>query len=133
MLVNAALNVVLVRVLGFRGLALGTSIAALFNAATLLLSSCATICTASTTAASSARSRGSRPPPVRWGSSPLLLNQMLEARWPGGALVLQIVRLSITIGVSLVVLGSRRRGCSASASSTTEWRSWHAGSADDRR
>jgi hypothetical protein len=33
------------------------------------------------------------------------LNQMLETRWPGGALVLQIVRLSITIGVSLVVLG----------------------------
>jgi putative peptidoglycan lipid II flippase len=36
-LVNAALNVALVRVLGFRGLALGTSIAALFNAAALLL------------------------------------------------------------------------------------------------
>ena len=32
------------------------------------------------------------------------LNEMLEARWPGGALVVQIVRLSITIGVSLVVL-----------------------------
>ena len=31
---------------------------------------------------------------------------MLETRWPGGALVLQIVRLSITIGVSLVVLGA---------------------------
>ena len=35
-LVNAGLNVMLVRVLGFRGLALGTSIAALFNAVTLL-------------------------------------------------------------------------------------------------
>ena len=34
-----------------------------------------------------------------------LLNEMLESRWPGGALLLQIVRLSITIGVSLVVLG----------------------------
>ena len=34
--VNATLNVVLARVLGYRGLALGTSIAALFNAAGLL-------------------------------------------------------------------------------------------------
>ena len=35
-LVNAGLNIMLVRVLGYRGLALGTSIAALFNAVTLL-------------------------------------------------------------------------------------------------
>ena len=33
---NIALNVILVRVLGFRGLALGTSIAALFNAVVLI-------------------------------------------------------------------------------------------------
>jgi putative peptidoglycan lipid II flippase len=103
-LVNAGLNVVLVRVLGFRGLALGTSIAALFNATTLLivlrnhlhgihdgriLGAFARI-----TAAAGAM-----------GLVAAALNQMLETRWPGGALVLQIVRLSITIGVSLVVLG----------------------------
>ena len=35
-----------------------------------------------------------------------LLNRMLETRWPGGALLMQIVRLSITIGLSLVVLGA---------------------------
>ena len=34
--VNATMNLVLVRVLGYRGLALGTSIAALFNAGALL-------------------------------------------------------------------------------------------------
>ena len=34
--VNLALNLMLVRVLGFRGLALGTAIAAMFNAGTLL-------------------------------------------------------------------------------------------------
>ncbi len=34
--VNLALNIVLVRVMGYRGLALGTAIAALFNASTLL-------------------------------------------------------------------------------------------------
>lgn len=103
-LVNAGLNVVLVRVLGFRGLALGTSIAALFNAATLLivlrnhlhgihdgriLGAFARI-----TAAAGAM-----------GLVAALLNQMLETRWPGGSLVLQIVRLSITIGASLAVLG----------------------------
>ena len=70
-LVNAGLNVVLVRVLGFRGLALGTSIAALFNAGTLLHRSAQPTAAASTTAASSARSRGSPPLPVRWDSSPL--------------------------------------------------------------
>lgn len=37
MIVNVALNLMLVRVLGYRGLALGTAIAALFNASTLLL------------------------------------------------------------------------------------------------
>ena len=35
--VNATLNILLVRMFGFRGLALGTSIAALFNAVTLLV------------------------------------------------------------------------------------------------
>ena len=34
--VNAALNIILARLIGYRGLALGTSIAALFNAAGLL-------------------------------------------------------------------------------------------------
>jgi putative peptidoglycan lipid II flippase len=36
-LVNAALNIVLVNVMGYRGLALGTSVAALFNATTLFV------------------------------------------------------------------------------------------------
>jgi len=103
-LVNAGLNVVLVRVLGFRGLALGTSIAALFNAVTLLLVLRNHLhgihdgrilgAFARITAAAGAM-----------GLVAAALNQMLEARWPGGALVVQIVRLSITIGVSLVVLG----------------------------
>ena len=66
---NAGLNVMLVRVLGFRGLALGTSIAALFNAATLLTCSDAS-CTEFTTAGSSAHSCASAPQPARWGSSP---------------------------------------------------------------
>ena len=36
-LANALLNIALVRVMGYRGLALGTSIAALFNAALLMV------------------------------------------------------------------------------------------------
>ena len=39
------------------------------------------------------------------GLAAALLNQFLESRWPGGALLLQIARLGSTIGVSLVVLG----------------------------
>ena len=39
-LVNAGLNIMLVRLLGYRGLALGTSIAALFNAVDLAHHSC---------------------------------------------------------------------------------------------
>jgi putative peptidoglycan lipid II flippase len=103
-LVNAGLNIGLVRVLGFRGLALGTSIAALFNAATLLVVLRTHLhgihdgriigAFAKIAAASGAM-----------GVVAALLNQVLEARWPGGALLLQIVRLSITIGVSLVTLG----------------------------
>jgi hypothetical protein len=103
-LVNAGLNIALVRVLGFRGLALGTSIAALFNAVTLLvvlrnhlqgihdgriLGAFARISIAA----------------GAMGVVAALLSQLLETRWPGSALLLQVVRLSITIGVALVVLG----------------------------
>jgi putative peptidoglycan lipid II flippase len=103
-LVNAGLNIALVRVLGFRGLALGTSIAALFNAATLLVilrthlhgihDGRILAAFAKITAAAGAM-----------GVVAGLLNQTLETRWPGGASLLQIVRLSVTIGASLVALG----------------------------
>ena len=104
-LVNAGLNVMLVRVLGFRGLALGTSIAALFNAAALLIllrrelhgihegriiSSFVRIAAAA----------------GAMGVAAALLDRMLETRWPSGVLLMQVVRLSITIGLSLIVLGA---------------------------
>ena len=104
-LVNAALNVLLVRALGYRGLALGTSIAALFNAVTLLtllrhhlgglqerrvLSSFARITVASAVMGV-----------VAYGVS-----NLIEARLAGSSLVLQIVRLAVTIGVSVVVLAA---------------------------
>jgi len=103
-LVNAGLNLVLVRVLGFRGLALGTSIAALFNAATLL-----TMLRRELHGIHEARIAGAfariAAAAGAMGLVAALLNQVLETRWPSGALLAQVVRLTTTIGVSLVVLG----------------------------
>jgi putative peptidoglycan lipid II flippase len=102
--VNAILNVGLVRVLGYRGLALGTSIAALFNAAGLLwllhsrldglddrrvLSSLARVTIAS----------------FVMGMATLAINDVLAAWIPGDAFLGQATRLFLTIVSALVVLG----------------------------
>jgi putative peptidoglycan lipid II flippase len=104
-LVNAGLNIMLVRHLGYRGLALGTSIAALFNAVMLLtllrrhmgglqegriVASFVRI-----TLASGAM-----------GLAAYWVSNLLEARLPGSSLALQIIRLTGTIGVAVVVLGA---------------------------
>ncbi len=102
-LVNAALNITLVQYIGFRGLALGTSIAALFNAATLLvlmrrslnglneghlLASFVRILAASGVMGVAA-----------WGADAAL------ATWlPGDLLPVQIVRVGATIALAVVVL-----------------------------
>jgi putative peptidoglycan lipid II flippase len=103
-LVNAVLNITLARLLGYRGLALGTSIAALFNAAGLLwllhrrlgglddrriLNSLARIAIAS----------------LAMGIGALLVDQRLS-QWIGGnGFLSQTSRLSLTIAFALVVLG----------------------------
>jgi len=102
--VNAILNVALVRVLGYRGLALGTSIAALFNAAGLLwllhfrldglddrrvLSSLVRVTIAS----------------FVMGMATLVINDALAAWIPGDAFLWQATRLFLTILSALVVLG----------------------------
>lgn len=104
-LLNAGLNIMLVRVLSFRGLALGTSIAALFNATVLfvmlrrrlggldearLANSFARIVLASAV----------------MGIAALAVDRALGAWLPGGALLLQIIRLAATIGVALTVLAA---------------------------
>jgi putative peptidoglycan lipid II flippase len=101
--VNAALNVALVRLMGYRGLALGTSIAAAFNASLLLLllrrnleglqegrllASLARIVVASGVMGVAA-----------WSTDVWLTGQL-----PGDALAVQTARLLATIGVSLSVL-----------------------------
>jgi putative peptidoglycan lipid II flippase len=102
--VNAVLNVVLARVLGYRGLALGTSIAALFNAAGLLwllhkrldglddrrvLSSLARIAVAS----------------LLMGIAAVVVNSTLETWVKGDTTGRQAGRLLVTIASALLVLG----------------------------
>ena len=102
-LVNAGLNILLVRVMGYRGLALGTSIAALFNAVLLMIllrrrlhgieggrvfHSFIRIAAAS----------------ALMGMATFATDRVLAVWLPGDALVVQIVRVAATIGVALVVL-----------------------------
>jgi putative peptidoglycan lipid II flippase len=102
-LVNAALNYALVQVLGYRGLALGTSIAALFNAGMLLIllrshlqglnggqlfSSISRIALAS----------------IAMGGAAFAAFRALESWLPGDRELIQIVRLALVIGVALIVL-----------------------------
>ncbi len=101
---NVVLNVLLARVLGYRGLALGTSIAALFNAAGLLwllhgrlrglddrrvLSSLARIVIAS----------------LVMGTAALVVNNVLTKYFIGDGFVHQAARLLLTIVSALLVLG----------------------------
>ncbi len=102
-LFNAALNIMLVRALGYRGLALGTSIAALFNATLLLvllrrhlagldggrvLVSMLKIVVAS----------------ALMGAAAFALDAWLPSALPGNGLVPQVIRLGASIGGALVVL-----------------------------
>jgi len=102
--VNAVLNVVLARVLGYRGLALGTSIAALFNAAGLLwllhkrldglddrrvLGSLARIVLAS----------------LLMGIAAVVVNSTLETWMRGDTTGRQAGRLFMTIASAILVLG----------------------------
>ena len=103
-LVNAVLNIVLARLLGYGGLALGTSIAALFNAGGLLwllhsrldglddrrvVSSLARIVIAS----------------LVMGMAALLVHGALGAWMPGDTLIRQGIRLFLAIVAALIVLG----------------------------
>jgi putative peptidoglycan lipid II flippase len=104
-LINAGINIMLVRVLGFRGLALGTSIAALFNAITLLVllrrhlgglidarlvSSVLRIVVAS----------------AIMGVVAVAASRAMEGWVPGAGLLEQIARVGVTIGLSLAVLAA---------------------------
>jgi putative peptidoglycan lipid II flippase len=102
-LTNAALNLLLVREYGYRGLALGTSLTALLNAGLLLVllraqlgglgighlaSVLARVMTASLVMGA-----------VAWG-----VHRQLVVGIPGTALVVQLARVLVTIGTSLAAL-----------------------------
>jgi putative peptidoglycan lipid II flippase len=104
-LVNAGLNLALVRVMGYRGLALGTSIAALVNAATLLLllrrrlsgleERRVFVSFAKITLAS-----------LAMGIAAVAVDSY-SARWlPGDGLLPQLVRRAAAIGVAVAVLAA---------------------------
>jgi len=102
-LVNAALNYVLVQMIGYRGLALGTSIAALFNAGTLLfllrtqlhgLNDAQLFSSVSRVALAS----------VAMGAAAFASFRALEAWMPGDREVIQIARLALAIAFALAVL-----------------------------
>ncbi len=103
-LANAALNFALVQVMGYRGLALGTSIAALLNAGLLLVmlrrrlggidGGAIASALAADCGGGGADGRWPRPAPTR----------SLPTRIPGNGLVAQLVRVGTTIGVALAVL-----------------------------
>jgi putative peptidoglycan lipid II flippase len=90
--------------MGYRGLALGTSIAALFNAVTLLV-----LLRRHLGGLEEGRIIGSF---VRimlasgvMGVAAYAASFVLETQLPGSSLALQILRLAATIGISVVVLG----------------------------
>ena len=104
-LVNALLNVALVRVMGYRGLALGTSIAALFNAALLMF-----FLRRRLDGIEGGRVAGSM---VRiavasalMGIAAVAADTTAGAWLPGPGLIPQVIRLTATIGIALGVLSA---------------------------
>ena len=102
-IVNAALNITLVRLLGYRGLALGTSIAALFNAALLLFLLRRRLGGIEGGRVSSSFIRIVIAALVM-GVAAAFVDSMLATWMPGDGLAPQILRLSITIAAALAVL-----------------------------
>jgi putative peptidoglycan lipid II flippase len=102
-LVNVALNLALVRVMGYRGLALGTSITAIINASVQLFLLRREIhgLEGSRIAASLARvvAASAVMGAVTWGA-----HALLEQLLPGTGLAIQILRLTATIAASLAAL-----------------------------
>ena len=104
-LVNAALNITLMNVMRYRGLALGTSMAALFNAIALvvllrshlhglnerrLLGAFARISIAS----------------ALMGATAFYAHELLQGWLPSPAFAIQALRLGISIGLAVLVLAA---------------------------
>jgi putative peptidoglycan lipid II flippase len=103
--VNATLNVVLVQLLGFQGLALGTSIAAVFNAITLLYLLGRELDGLHWARLGSSLTRIALATTVMGVVVAVAMNT-LNAVLPGDPLLVQILRLAIAIGVAVLALGA---------------------------
>ena len=102
-LVNAALNLALVRVIGYRGLALGTAIAALVNAGSLLFLLHRRLDGFETRRVFTSFVKISAASAVMAGVA--AGTDLVMSRWfPGAALALQVVRLLASIGAALAAL-----------------------------
>ena len=102
---NASLNIVLVQYLGYQGLALGTSIAALLNAALLMAFLRRRVGGLDGRRVASSFGRIALASIVM--AAAVFLVDALGAAWlPGNSLVRQIVRLGASIGVALAVVGA---------------------------
>lgn len=104
-LVNAALNVALVRSMGFRGLALGTSIAALFNAGVLFVLLRRQLSGLNEGPLAGSLARITLASAVM-GAAALTADATLAAWWPSSGTLPQVLRLTATIGIALGVLTS---------------------------
>ena len=102
-IVNIALNVTLVRIMGYRGLALGTSITAIVNASIQLLLLRREIHGLNGSRIAASLARVGAATVVMGGVTSGTYRTMLEVL-PGGALGIQIVRLLTTISISLATL-----------------------------
>ncbi len=102
-LTNAALNLWLVQLYGYRGLALGTSITALLNAGLLLVLLRRRLGGLGLAHLSSVLARVAAAGVVMGGAA-WALDRQLTAWMPGTALATQILRVGLAIGVALGVL-----------------------------
>jgi putative peptidoglycan lipid II flippase len=104
-LANAALNLALVQVMGYRGLAFGTSIAALLNAMLLLTMLRRRLGGIEAPAILDALVRIAVAAALM-GAAAAAADAFLGAQLPGGRLIVQIVRLGATIAIALGVLAA---------------------------
>jgi putative peptidoglycan lipid II flippase len=104
-LANAALNYGLVQVMGYRGLALGTSIAALLNATLLFIMLSRRLGGIEGRAIASALVRIAVAAAVM-GAATVGAHGLLVAQLPSDGLIPQIVRMAVTIGIALAVLAA---------------------------
>jgi putative peptidoglycan lipid II flippase len=102
-LVNAALNVLLVRAMGFRGLALGTSLAALFSAGTLIVLLHGRLHGLNDRRLLSSSTRIAVAAAVMAAVTAAVARAAVMAL-PGNTLAAQVIRLSAEIGASLLAL-----------------------------